>query len=332
MLWMQLAKEKWQTGEIDNARRVLGQAFKQNPNNEDIWLAAVKLEADNGQTAQARELLQTARAEAGTDRVWIKSVAFERQLGNVEAAIDLVNQALQLYPRAGKLWMQKGQMYEGEAKAAQAREAYNTGTRVCAESVPLWLLASRLEEKAGVVVRARSILDRARLALPKNAILWAESIRVERRAGNMAQAKNLMAKALQEVPSSGLLWSESIWHFEARAQRKPRSLEAINRGDADPILFATVARVFWAERRLDKARSWLEKAILADADWGDSWAWLVKFLAMHGTDEARLDAVAKCVLAEPKHGEFWQAVAKDPRNIALATEDVLARVVGLLED
>lgn len=291
ILWMQLAKEKWQSGEIDEARRVLGRAFVQNPNNEDIWLAAVKLEADNKQIDQARELLQQARQEAATDRVWIKSVAFERQLGNVEAALDLVNQALQMYPKADKLWMMKGQIYEYENKLPQGREAYGTGTRACPKSVPLWLLASRLEEKAGVVVKARSVLDRARLAVPKNAELWTESVRVERRASNIAQAKNLMAKALQEVPKSGLLWSESIWHLEPRTQRKPRSLEAIKKVDNDPVLFVTVARIFWGERRLEKASSWFEKAILLDSDLGDTWGWYYRFLLQHGTDVCLLPAL-----------------------------------------
>ena len=331
VLWMQLAKEKWQAGSIDDARRVLGKAFNQNPNNEDIWLAAVKLEADNQQTSQARELLQTARQEAGTDRVWIKSVAFERQLGNTVAALDLVSQALQLYPKADKLWMMKGQIYDAENKLPQAREAYNTGTRACPQSIPLWLLASRLEEKAGVVVKARSVLDRARLACPKNDQLWTESVRVERRAKNLPQAKNLMAKALQEVPSSGLLWSESIWHLEPRTQRKPRSLEAIKKVDNDPTLFVTVARVFWGERRLEKAATWFEKAILLDSDLGDTWAWYVRFLNMHGTEEKRADVRAKCALSEPRHGEVWQAVAKDPKNALLGTEEVLDMVVALLE-
>lgn len=331
VLWMQLAKEKWQAGEINDARRVLGKAFNQNPNNEDIWLAAVKLEADNKQTTQARELLQTARQEAGTNRVWIKSVAFERQLGNVAAGLDLVTQALQIYPKADKLWMMKGQIYEAENKLPQAREAYNTGTRACPKSVPLWLLASRLEEKAGVVVKARSVLDRARLAVPKNAQLWTESVRVERRAKNVAQAKNLMAKALQEVPNSGLLWSESIWHLEPRTQRKPRSLEAIKKVENDSTLFVTVARVFWGERRLEKAASWFEKAILLDADLGDTWGWYLKFLIQHGTEEKREDVIAICVLSEPKHGEIWQTVAKDPANAYKGTEDVLKIVVGLLE-
>lgn len=284
VLWMMLAKEKWQSGEIDNARRVLGRAFNQNPNNEDIWLAAVKLEAENQQPEQARELLKTARQEAGTDRVWIKSVAFERQLGNAEAALDLVNEGLQLFPKADKLWMMKGQIYESEGKAPQAREAYSTGTKACPQSVHLWLLFSRLEEKAGMIVKARSVLDRARLAVPRSSELWTESVRVERRANNASQAKVLMAKALQEVPNSGLLWSEAIWHLEARTQRKPRSLEAIKKVDNDPVLFVTVARIFWGERKLEKAQNWFEKAILLDSDLGDTWAWYYKFLLQHGTD------------------------------------------------
>ncbi|OJD27669.1 hypothetical protein ACJ73_00937 [Blastomyces percursus] len=330
-LWMQLAKEKWQAGEIDNARRVLGRAFNQNPDNEDIWLAAVKLEADANQTEHARELLSTARREAGTDRVWIKSVAFERQLGNREQALDLVNQGLQLYPKADKLWMMKGQIYEEQDKYAQAREAYGTGTRACPKSVPLWLLASRLEEKAGVVVKARSILDRARLAVPKNAELWTETVRVERRANNISQAKVLMARALQEVPNSGLLWSESIWHLEPRTHRKPRSLEAIKKVDNDPILFVTVARIFWGERKLDKAMTWFEKAIVSNSDLGDVWAWYYKFLLQHGTDEKREDVISKCISNEPKHGEVWQSIAKDPANAHKSTEEILKLTAARLE-
>jgi pre-mRNA-processing factor 6 len=360
VLWMMLAKEKWQAGEIDNARRVLGKAFHQNPNNEDIWLAAVKLEAENQQPDQARELLKTARQEAPTDRVWMKSVAFERQAGNVEAALDLVNQALQLFPSAAKLWMMKGQIYEAEGKAPQAREAYGTGTKACPKSVPLWLLYSRLEERSGNLPKARGILDRARLAIPKSPELWTESVRIERRANNISQAKINMAQALQQVPSSGLLYSESIWHLEPRTQRKPRVLEAIKKVDNDPILFVTIARIFWGERRLEKAQNWFEKAILLDSDLGDTWAWYYKFLLQHGTEvsslsssswvfqkgfavrkmseansaclqEKRADVVAKCILSEPRHGEAWQAVAKDPKNAGKSFEEILKIVTSKLE-
>lgn len=340
-MWMQLARLKWQAAppEADDtekeqardaARQVLARAFVQNEGNENIWLAAVKLEADARQTEKVRELLTQAREEAGTDRVWIKSVAYERQFGNTAQALDLANLGLQRYPKAAKLWMMKGQIYDGQNQVPQARVAYSSGTQECPKSVPLWLLASRLEEKAGLVVKARSVLDRARLKVPKNDELWTESVRVERRVGNIAQAKVLMAKALQECPNSGLLWSENIWNLEPRTQRKPRSLEAMRKVENDPILVTTVARIFWGERRLDKAISWFEKALLLDSDLGDTWGWYYKFLQQHGTDEKIGDVIAKCMVCEPKHGEYWQSVAKEPGNAYLGVEEVLKLVAGKL--
>jgi pre-mRNA-processing factor 6 len=331
VLWMQLAREKWEAGELDEARMVLGQAFRQNEGNEDIWLAAVKLEADNGETDKARDLLATARSQAGTDRVWIKSVAFERRLDDKERALELVNQGLQIYPRAAKLWMQKGQIYESKNMLPQAREAFNTGTRACPQSVALWLLASRLEEKMGVMVKARSVLDRARLAVPKNPELWTETVRLEYRAKNMQAAKQKMAQALQECPTSGLVWSERIWHLEERTHRKPRILEAIQKADNDPILFVTAARIFWGERKLDKADSWFQKAIILDPDYGDTWGWYYKFALMHSTEEKKADIINRCVQNEPRHGEVWQEIRKKPENASLSTEDVLKLVAKTLE-
>lgn len=341
-LWLQLAREKWHAGQVDDARRVLGKAFNQNPNNEEIWLAAVKLEADAKQVDQARELLATARQEAPTERVWYKSAAYERQLGNIDMALDLVLQGLTSnmvnkketrFPRSPKLWMLKGQIYEDKGMVPQAREAYSQGTRQCPKSVPLWLLAARLEQKEGIIIKARSVLDRARLQNPKNAELWAESVRVELKAKppNIQQAKILMSKAQQECPKSGLLWSENIWNLQPRTQRKPLSLEAIKAVDNDPILFVTVARIFWSERRLDKAMNWFEKAILLDADLGDTWAWYLKFLVQHGTEEKREDVISKCVANEPKHGEIWQRVRKDPKNAYLSTKEVLLETIKQLD-
>lgn len=332
VLWMQLAREKWQAGEIDEARRVLGLAFQQNPGNEDIWLAAVKLEADNGETAKARALLAEARSEAGTDRVWIKSVAFERQIKkDSDDALALVNEGLQRYPQAAKLWMMKGQIYESKNMLPQAREAFGTGTRACPAAVPLWLLASRLEERMGVLVKARSILDRARLAVPKNPELWTESVRLEWRAKNLPAANQKMAQALQECPTSGLVWAERIWHLESRTQRKPRILEAIQKAENDPILFVTAARIFWGERKLEKADSWFQKAVVLDPQYGDSWAWWWRFLAQHGTEEKRAEVLARCVQAEPKYGEVWARVRKSPENAGLGTEEVLKMVAKELE-
>jgi pre-mRNA-processing factor 6 len=136
-------------------------------------------------------------------------------------------------------------------------------------------------------------------------------------------------------------------------------LEAIKKVENDPILFITVARIFWGERRLEKAMTWFEKAIVADSDYGDGWAWYFKFLQQHGTEvslslskryhsscssmsiyedilanalffffsqDKRSDVISKCVTTEPKHGEAWQAIAKDPVNAHKSTEEILKLV------
>lgn len=51
------------------ARGILSLAFQANPNSEEIWLAAVKLESENKEYDRARRLLAKARASAPTPRV-----------------------------------------------------------------------------------------------------------------------------------------------------------------------------------------------------------------------------------------------------------------------
>ena len=63
------AKEKWMAGDVPAAREVLERAFVANSESEQIWLAAVKLEAENGELGVARELLVRARTVADTQRV-----------------------------------------------------------------------------------------------------------------------------------------------------------------------------------------------------------------------------------------------------------------------
>jgi pre-mRNA-processing factor 6 len=47
--------------------------------------------------------------------------------------------------------------------------------------------------------------------------------------------------------------------------------------------------------------------------------------------EKREDVISKCELSEPKHGEVWQSVAKDPANASKGTEEILKMVEKKLE-
>lgn len=286
VLWLMGAKSKWLAGDVPAARSILALAFQANPNSEEIWLAAVKLESENNEYERARRLLAKARSSAPTARVFMKSVKLEWVLGNIGAAQELCEEALRHYEDFPKLWMMKGQMEEQEGLAEKAREAYSQGLKKCPHSTPLWLLLSRLEEKIGQLTRARAILEKSRLKNPKNPDLWLESVRLEYRAGLKNIANTLMAKALQECPSSGVLWSEAVF-LEARPQRKTKSVDALKKCEHDPHVLLAVARLFWSERKITKAREWFHRTVKIDSDLGDAWAFFYKFELQHGTEPER---------------------------------------------
>ena len=116
--------------------------------------------------------------------------------------------------------------------------------------------------------------------------LWAEACALEERAGGAAQAKSVLSRGLKECRNSGLLWSMAIW-AEPRPSRKARSADAIRACGNDPLLLCTVARLLWAERKIEKAREWFKRAISEaaskDMDVGDVWGWWLKFEREHGT-------------------------------------------------
>lgn len=330
VLWLMRAKEKWLMGELSSAQEILDSAFKANPKSEQIYLAAAKLEVECKEFDRARMFFIKARNNADTEKVWMKSVVLERQLGNIDDALKQLDEANERFPCFDKLWMLRGQLEEDRGNIDEARNAYNRGLRHCPQSVPLWTLGAAVEEKAGLLIKARAVLERARKLNPKIPALWLAAIRFESRNNNLAIAKVLMAKALQECHDSGALWAEAIM-MEPRQHRKSKVADAIKNCDNDPIIFMTMARIFWIDRKLDKARNWFSRSVKHDPDFGDAWAWWYKFESATGTPENVSQVISSCIAAEPKHGEVWQRISKTPANYFVRGEDLLKLVAEALD-
>ncbi|KAH9173056.1 PRP1 splicing factor, N-terminal-domain-containing protein [Lactarius sanguifluus] len=283
VLWLMWAKEKWLGGDVPVAREVLERAFVKNSESEQIWLAAVKLEAENGELAVARELLVRARTVADTERIWMKSAVFERQQGQAELALKTVSTALSKYPKFAKLYMIQGQIHQAAKDYSVARAAYAAGLKAVPKDITLGCLPR------GWSTRRATCSGQ-------------EAVGIEERSGASAQAKALLARALQECPSSGVLW-RGAW-------------TALKKCADDALVICTVARLFWAERKIDKARQWFERAIGANPDVGDAQA---------------EDVAARCTAAEPHHGATWQAIAKDDANRGRSTRELLELVTAALQ-
>ena len=335
ILWLMAAKERWLCGDVPGARDVLEEAFVVNPDSEDIWLAAFKLEFENREPERARALLAKIRQRGGaSERVWMKSAIVEREVGDVEEERRMLAEGLEKFPTAWKMWLMLGQLEEAQGDADAARTAYTKGCRRCHDAIPLWTAAATLEQRSGFSAKARAILEQARTRNPKNEWLWLAATRQERAADPsgvdpeaIKAADALLSKGLQECPASGALWAEAV-KMAPRPQRKAKSVDALKRCDNDPRIIASIANLFWQDRKVDKARSWFNRACTIDPDIGDHWAAYYRFELQHGGDVAAAAVATRCVEADPKHGELWQRVSKRVENWHDDAETLLKKCVA----
>lgn len=325
-LWLMAAKSKWLAGDVQGARTILASAFGANPNSEEIWLAAVKLESESREFDRARKLLAKACHSAPTARVYMKSAKLEWQLKDLNKALDLVNSGLKMFADFPKLWMMKGQLLERSNQNDQAREAYNEGIKKCPTCIPLWILLANLEVKLNQITKARSVYEKARNRNPQNPLLWLHSLRLEIKADNRHVAMNMLARAMQECPNSGILWAEAIF-LEPKPQRKTKSIDALKCCEHDANVLLAVAKMFWGERKIQKAREWFNRTVKLEPDLGDAWVYFYKFEMFHSNEEQQNDVKQRCVQAEPRHGEEWVKVSKEIDNWSLKTAEILLKCV-----
>lgn len=129
----------------------------------------------------------------------MKSVVFERQQGNLDAALQTVDTAISKFPKFAKLYMIKGQTLEDKGDLSGARAAYAAGIKACPKVPTLWILASRLEERDNRAIKARALLEKARLVNPKDEEVWVEAVGIEERNSGAQQAKAVLARGMSLI-------------------------------------------------------------------------------------------------------------------------------------
>lgn len=102
-----------------------------------------------------------------------------------------------------------------------------------------------------------------------------------------------------------------------------KGIDALKCCEHDSQVLLSVSKLFWSERKIQKARDWFNRTVKLDPDLGDAWAFYYKFEQCHGTEEQRNDVKKRCVQAEPRHGEEWSAVSKLVTNWKLKTDQLL---------
>jgi len=162
----------------------------------------MRLASLGAELKRARTLLTRARTQCGGERVFLKSALLEREIGDFELCLNLLEEGIKkvseserdghepaapntnssqhktfhkFFLMGADVCAQQG----GEEKIAVAKKWFNNGLKACPNCIDLWIMASRFEAEleGGSVAKSRSLLEVARLKNESNDKLWLEAIR-----------------------------------------------------------------------------------------------------------------------------------------------------------
>ena len=113
-----------------------------------------------------------------------------------------------------------------------------------------------------------------------------------------------------------------------RNQRKHVSVRALKECHASQETLLVVGRMFWQERKVQKAREWLHRALKVDNSNGDAWAFLYAFELECGNKDKADEVETRMITAEPSQGQYWTAVSKNVRNWKLKPKELQCEVMN----
>lgn len=317
-LWLKYASLQG----VDRAA-ALQEACSRNPGHERLWICLGSELISRGQHEEARQMFARVCQQQGHfEKLWKDRIQLERFL-NGNASSSLIKTALELFPRSERIWRLAVRL-EGGGELADAALA------ACPNSPPVLVEVARQVAKTSPI-RARAILEKGRHIAPDDALLWLAAIKLEMAELEApGQARTLMSRALQRCPLSEPLWYEAI-QMEARPLRKAKAMEALRRcGQQAPLILLAIARLMEAERNLDSAQEYYQRAIAAGRDMGDCWGHYWRFLRKHGL-EGTDKLLAEAILAKPRDGPLWRDYRKEIRWWWHPIEKVFSHFLQALE-
>jgi len=293
-LWLEYCENVSKDCQMEGIR-VLEEALTHHPANIQLFLRLSKLYCAAGDFEKAKRSL--IQCESG--KAWKQAALLELSQGNSASARQTLLTGIEKYPKYPRLYLLlAGLETDFTAKLA----ACELGIRQCPEAAQVWVLAAKLEETQGTVIRARILLEKARRNCP-SAQVWLTSADLEFRQGSPKAGQMLLIEGLRRFPTSGELWAEAI-RQESRQTRKAKAVDALEKCPASPQIMLEAAKLFWEDRKIQKARMWFQKCLDSAGKWGDAavqWYWFET-----QQEDSRAEEVLKQVGSRRfKYGEVW---------------------------
>jgi pre-mRNA-processing factor 6 len=223
--WISGAKLEESCGRLNEARSIIHRACNACPNDEEVWLEALRLHPpDSGRNIAAQALRRLPKSV----NLWLRASSLERgphgTTSNKEKVV--LRRGLETIPNSVRLWEAAISLEEDED---DARIMLSRAVECVPESVNMWLALARLE----TYDRAKQVLNNARKRLPTELRIWITAAQLEESHGNGERAAKVMARAIGMLKKQGVTFGRDKWRSEAKTSELEASL---------PIVASTIVK------------------------------------------------------------------------------------------
>lgn len=349
----------------DDARALFTRAFSLSPDYLPVRIALVNLRIQAGDLSGARNLLAeyTQRhPDAAVPFVLLGEIAMKEK--RYTDAIDALDTALRLDPKATKVYAQLAEAYaaSGNAKAAaDARAKVGDGMPALADPVglrfsgpaPAATQADKIDPlmravgEANIALtsrqydKARGLVDGALKQRPNDPTLLALYARIEGAAGNLAQARARGEAAVAAGPDNALAWANlgialEMASDDAGAQRAYDKAISLDPGLAEPHIRR--GNYLMRAGRLDDASAAYRAVVKNDPKDTAGWVHLVAAEVAAGRCAPVLKDINSALAKDSKNGFLLQlfvrlastcpGVGAEERKMALDYAQAIYQQVG----
>jgi pre-mRNA-processing factor 6 len=278
------------------AIQVLERALGHHPNDLQLHLRLSKLYQAANDFDKARAVL----VQCACEKAWKRAALMDISAGRISTAQKTLEEGIQRYPNYPRLYLLLADLFPDPV---HKRNSLDSAMRKCPDSAVVWIRAARFEESQGASIKSRYLLDKARRHCLDPAV-WQESARLEIRLNNLKAAQGLVLEGLKLYPKSGVLWAEAI-RLEPRQTRKAKTVDALEKCEEAPEVLVEAARLFWEDRKMEKARLWFRKSLSKAGKWGDAVIYFYQF-EQEQTDSHAEELLQEVATSKYKYGEVWE--------------------------
>lgn len=188
------------------------------------------------------------------------------QLGERMVAIDLLRTLLMVTPSDARVYRRLARMYTEQGKYGKAKETLQDGIQRQQQNPWLWHGLGQLERKHGTHQTARECFEKAVECDTTFAQSYHALGSMEHSQGNIAKATGIIKKGLEYCPANHRLWHAcgDVYRAAQLLEDADRSYRrALKHGPPMSHCFAytSLAAVAYEQGQIDRARSWLVKAL-----------------------------------------------------------------------